>query len=382
MLAAGDPRARAGIHHLGEIHCVGNRAGRPAPRAREGDRRRDRGLGQGRASAIVDGSCGSPDSGRRTTRCVASPARSIRPDRSTSWAIYPTSQPSCAAHRSCWRRRRDEAFGLTVVEAMACGAAGGGRGWRWPPRDRGSGSSRPAVPAGRRCGRIGVSPAGWRTRPTMQTEVGRALRVRFEAEYRIERHAERLEAVYRDLLDGRRRRRPARPAPAARTAGRAGRSPWSSRAATATAGSSASCASWPDALRRPRRDLRRRSLRSRRDGRRRTSAGRWSTTAQGCPAPSRSVAPGPSVLAREGFDVTVGFGVECPPGDIAVVGSVHRAWLGQSGPVEHPVRRRACSRDPLRHASARCTARTRAQLLRELVGRAPCWPHRARPPPR
>ena len=41
-------------------------------------------------------------------------------------------------------------------------------------------------------------------------------------------------------------------------------------------------------------------------------------------------------LAAHRFDVVTGFGVECPPGDVAVVQSVHRAWLGRSGPVPTP----------------------------------------------
>ena len=40
-----------------------------------------------------------------------------------------------------------------------------------------------------------------------------------------------------------------------------------------------------------------------------------------------------ATLASKPFDVTITFGVECPPGDILVVGSVHRAWLDRSGPV-------------------------------------------------
>jgi UDP-glucose:(heptosyl)LPS alpha-1,3-glucosyltransferase len=40
-----------------------------------------------------------------------------------------------------------------------------------------------------------------------------------------------------------------------------------------------------------------------------------------------------AALAGRPFDVTVTFGVECPPGDVLVVGSVHRAWLDRSGPV-------------------------------------------------
>ncbi len=42
-------------------------------------------------------------------------------------------------------------------------------------------------------------------------------------------------------------------------------------------------------------------------------------------------------LRQQHFDLTVTFGVECPPGDVAVVGSVHRAWLSQRGPIETPV---------------------------------------------
>ncbi|HVN51711.1 MAG TPA: glycosyltransferase family 4 protein, partial [Acidimicrobiales bacterium] len=41
-------------------------------------------------------------------------------------------------------------------------------------------------------------------------------------------------------------------------------------------------------------------------------------------------------LDAASFDVTVSFGVECPAGDLAVVGSVHRAWLSRSGPVHTP----------------------------------------------
>ncbi len=41
-------------------------------------------------------------------------------------------------------------------------------------------------------------------------------------------------------------------------------------------------------------------------------------------------------LRTRSFDTTVSFGVECPPGDIAVVGSVHRAWLSCRGSIETP----------------------------------------------
>jgi UDP-glucose:(heptosyl)LPS alpha-1,3-glucosyltransferase len=40
-----------------------------------------------------------------------------------------------------------------------------------------------------------------------------------------------------------------------------------------------------------------------------------------------------SVLERERFDVTVTFGANCPPGDVEVVQSVHRAWLASSAAI-------------------------------------------------
>jgi UDP-glucose:(heptosyl)LPS alpha-1,3-glucosyltransferase len=41
-------------------------------------------------------------------------------------------------------------------------------------------------------------------------------------------------------------------------------------------------------------------------------------------------------LRSRPFDLTVTFGAECPTGDVAVVGSVHRAWLAQRGAIQTP----------------------------------------------
>ena len=40
-----------------------------------------------------------------------------------------------------------------------------------------------------------------------------------------------------------------------------------------------------------------------------------------------------AVLRERADDLVVSFGVDCPPGDILVVGSVHRAWLRSSAPI-------------------------------------------------
>jgi len=56
----------------------------------------------------------------------------------------------------------------------------------------------------------------------------------------------------------------------------------------------------------------------------------------GVPAPLSFRRRAGRSLAQRRFDVVATFGVECPPGDVAVVGSVHRAWLGRSGPVPTP----------------------------------------------
>lgn len=40
-----------------------------------------------------------------------------------------------------------------------------------------------------------------------------------------------------------------------------------------------------------------------------------------------------AVLTERTDDLVVSFGVDCPPGDILVVGSVHRAWLRSSAPI-------------------------------------------------
>ncbi len=92
----------------------------------------------------------------------------------------------------------DEAFGLTVVEAMASGlavvaAAAGGHletvgpvasDWMFAPGD-------PVAAAGR-LRALADSPED-------REALGRRLRGRFEAEYTIERHVDRLEALYRDV---------------------------------------------------------------------------------------------------------------------------------------------------------------------------------------
>lgn len=92
----------------------------------------------------------------------------------------------------------DEAFGLTVVEAMASGlavvaAAAGGHletvgpvasDWMFAPGD-------PVAAAGR-LRALADSPED-------REALGRRLRGRFEAEYTIEHHVDRLEALYRDV---------------------------------------------------------------------------------------------------------------------------------------------------------------------------------------
>jgi len=44
-----------------------------------------------------------------------------------------------------------------------------------------------------------------------------------------------------------------------------------------------------------------------------------------------------AILARLGSDVRVSFGAECPPTDLAVVQSVHAAWVAGSAPIATPV---------------------------------------------
>jgi len=41
-----------------------------------------------------------------------------------------------------------------------------------------------------------------------------------------------------------------------------------------------------------------------------------------------------AALGSIGSDVVVSYGAECPPADVYVIGSVHRAWLAVAGPVE------------------------------------------------
>ena len=235
----------------------------------------------------------------------------------------------------------DEAFGLTVVEAMAVGvpvvaAAGGGHletvgpvgpDLLFAPGDASRGGRRDS--------------ATWPTTPTERARIGRALQARFEAEYRIEHHAEQLESVYLEVLE---------PSPAAaagdrpastRPRRRSRRRPAIGRVRLPRLPSRRRCRAGgaragPSHRRRPRRHLRRRPVRRRGHGR------TWATwrsavgAVRGEPAASRSAGGRPGCSTEQRFDLTVGFGVECPACDVAVVGSVHRAWLDLSGPVHTP----------------------------------------------
>ena len=49
--------------------------------------------------------------------------------------------------------------------------------------------------------------------------------------------------------------------------------------------------------------------------------------------PFRFRAAARRALARHSLDLTVSFGSNCPPGDVLVVGSVHRAWVERGTPV-------------------------------------------------
>jgi glycosyltransferase involved in cell wall biosynthesis len=229
-----------------------------------------------------------------------------------------------------------EAFGLTVVEAMACGrpviaaGAGGhlesvgpaGHDLLFAPGDVDGAASRLL--------RLAEDAAA-------RDAAGRDLRRRFEAEYRIEDHAERLTASYRRLLGG---------TPHAERG-----DPTISPAAPSTRSSVAfvfpTC-SRHGGVERVVRELARRCAQTydvtfvgdhldpegmgavafdRVGGRR----------ALGVPAPLSFRRRATRALAANRFDAVVTFGVECPPGDVAVVGSVHRAWLEQSGAVPTPL---------------------------------------------
>ena len=235
-----------------------------------------------------------------------------------------------------------EAFGLTVVEAMARGvpvvaAAGGGHletvgpvghDLLFAPGDAAR-RVRPTPPPGRR-------PRGSERRSV--TSCTR----RFEAEYRIEHHAEQLESVYREVLgpsSGVLTAVPRRIDPGG-GADHAGR--------RSVAFVFPGC-DRDGGVERVVRELARRTAathdvtfvgdRFDAEGmeRRGIPAGRRSARLPGEPAAAcRSAGGRRGSLDEQHFDLTVGFGVECPACDIAVVGSVHRAWLDISGPVHTP----------------------------------------------
>jgi glycosyltransferase involved in cell wall biosynthesis len=220
-----------------------------------------------------------------------------------------------------------EAFGLTVVEAMALGvpvvaAAGGGHLETVGPVDHDLLFT---------CG----DPAAASLRllhladdAEARAQIGRDLQARFEAEYRIERHAEQLESVYRELVAPPRHTRPADGRrsiafvfPACERGGGVERVVRELARGTAATHHVTFVGDRFDA-----------------DGMQGVAhlpvgGRRW----PGEPAPLSFRRRAAAALEGTDFDLVVGFGVECPPVDVAVVGSVHRVWLGRSGPVPTPL---------------------------------------------
>ena len=230
-----------------------------------------------------------------------------------------------------------EAFGLTVVEAMSLGvpvvAAGGGghletvgptgHDLLFTPGD--------ATGAAARLARLGDDAAE-------RVQVGRDLRARFESDYRIERHTERLQEIYEEVAAP----RPRRTSPARH--GATTDTPRRDRPSVAFV--------FPGCHRgggveRVVRELARCTATTfdvtfvgdRFDPDGMDGVGFLAVGGRRLPGVPRPVSfrrRASKALARATFDVTVGFGVECPPVDIAVVGSVHRVWLRRSGPVHTP----------------------------------------------
>jgi glycosyltransferase involved in cell wall biosynthesis len=229
-----------------------------------------------------------------------------------------------------------EAFGLTVVEAMARGvpvvaAAGGGHLETVGPVDHDLlFAPGDPVAASTRLLRLADDAEA-------REQIGRDLQDRFETEYRIERHAERLESVYQEVLEPRSRARPTtepRPIEPVR-----GHGPGRRSVAFVFPGCHRS-----GGVERVVRELAR-CMATSYDvtfvGDRFDPDGMNGVTflpvtgrrPMAVPASISFRRRAAAVLERHAFDLTIGFGVECPPPDVAIVGSVHRAWLARSGPV-------------------------------------------------
>jgi glycosyltransferase involved in cell wall biosynthesis len=230
----------------------------------------------------------------------------------------------------------DEAFGLTVVEAMAAGvpvvaAAAGGHletvGPVSPETLFAPGDHQAAAAV---LDRLAADP-------DERVHLADAGRTRFDRELRIERHVDHLVEIYENLHTV------SRPRPATRVAD----------AATGVAPSIAlvfPACHREGGVERVVRELARHSAVSRRV----TFVGdRFDPTGMDGVAFVPTATTGSGGLGgRFGFrararraladldvDVVVGFGAECPTPDVAVVGSVHRAWLAHRGAITTPVGR-------------------------------------------
>jgi glycosyltransferase involved in cell wall biosynthesis len=227
--------------------------------------------------------------------------------------------------------RGDEAFGLTVVEAMAAGlpvAAAAGAGHL---ETIGPASPDTLFPIGDAAAAATVI-ARLAHQPDERARLAAAGRARFEQELRIDRHTDGLEKIYREVLGRGAGRRVAPPSPGGRPA-----------IALVFPGCHRE-----GGVERVVRELARRAA----DtfdvtfvGDRFDPEGMGDVRFLPLPASGPVHRPGPidfrhraqQALATLPADLVVGFGVESPPPDVAVVQSVHAAWLSVGGSVHTPI---------------------------------------------